>query len=59
MSETDERRETGRSSVLDAAGDLMFEVLPGGCGCLAEGVAAGCVTTLILAAVPIVPLLLR
>jgi hypothetical protein len=59
VSDTGERRETGRSPVLDAAGDLMFEGLPQGCGCLAETVSAGCMTMLILAAVPVVPLLLR
>jgi len=52
-------RETGRSPVLEVVGDVIFDVAPEGCGCLAEGVSAGCLAMLILVAVPIVPLLLR
>jgi hypothetical protein len=59
VNDAGERRETGRSPVFEMVGDVMFDVVPEGCGCLAEGVSAGCLVMVILAAVPIVPLLLR
>jgi hypothetical protein len=59
VNDAGERPETGRSPVLEMMGDVMFDVVPEGCGCLAEGVSAGCLVMVILAAVPIVPLLLR
>jgi hypothetical protein len=63
VNDAGERRETGRSPVFDPmlemVGDVMFDVVPEGCGCLAEGLSAGCLVMVILATVPIVPLLLR